>query len=187
MMLYSLILACTLDGGIGINNQIPWTIKEDMELFRKITTECNCYIKKNAIIMGKNTWDSLPKQPLKNRINIVITSNVKKIDTSNELTYAFNDLEKAFKFCEDNICIDKVFVIGGKSIYDLCLNNEIYSKYIDNIHLSIVKKRFKCDTFINLKSIMKNYKTYNLFEVIFNANFIYIKLINKTKMKLLSD
>lgn len=184
MMLYSLILACTVDGGIGLNNCIPWNIKEETELFRKITTDKHCYIKKNAVIMGKNTWDSLPCRPLKNRINIIITSNIKKIDTTCDIVYAFNDLENALVYCEENVCIDKVFVIGGKSLYDLCLNNEKYSKYIDNIHLSIIKHRIKCDTYIDLKSIIKTYKNYNMYDIIFNSSFIYIKFNNKNKLLL---
>jgi dihydrofolate reductase len=178
MMVYSLILACTLDGGIGLNNNIPWNIREETELFKKITTDKNCYIKKNAVIMGRNTWDSLPFKPLKNRINIIITSNVKKIDTSNDNIYVFHNLENAFRFCEENVCINKVFVIGGKSLYDLCLYNEKYSKYIDNIHLSIIKDKYTCDTFIDLKYLLKTYKKYNIYnDIVFNSSFIYMKLL----------
>jgi len=184
MMLYSLILACTIEGGIGLENGIPWSIKEDMELFKKITLERNCYVKKNAVIMGRKTWDSLPNPPLKNRINIIITSNVNKIFTNGEDIFAFNNLENALKYCENNVYVNKVFVIGGRSIYNLCLYNEKYYKYIDYIHLSIVKKKYKCDTFIDLKHIIRKYKNYNMFDVVFNSNFMYIKLININKNKL---
>ena len=187
MMLYSLILACTVDGGIGLNNCIPWNIREETDLFKKITTDKNCYIKKNAVIMGRNTWDSLPCRPLKHRINIIITSDTKKIDTSSDIVFAFDDLEKALSYCERNVCIDKVFVIGGKTLYDLCLNNIKYSRYIDDIHLSIIKDRIQCDTFIDLKKIIKTYKNYNIYDIIFNLNFIYIKFINKNKIKLLLE
>ena len=52
----SLILACTLDGGIGHNNKIPWNIKDDMLKFRKITMETENKSKKNALIMGSRTY-----------------------------------------------------------------------------------------------------------------------------------
>jgi len=176
-MLFSLIIACTCEGGIGLNNYIPWTISEDLQLFKKITTDTNCYIKKNAIIMGRKTWDSLPIRPLKNRINIVITSNPNSINPNNDDIIAFNNLDNALDYCENNIYIDKVFVIGGKSLYDLCLNNEKYLKKINNIHLSIIKQKVICDTFIDLKKIITKYnKNYNLFDIIFKSNFIYIKL-----------
>jgi len=177
-MLYSLIIACTIEGGIGIDNHIPWNINEELQLFKKITADINCYIKKNAVIMGRKTWDSIPYKPLKNRINIIISSNPSTINTNNENIFAFYNLDEAFSYCRDNIYIDKVFVIGGKSLYDLCLNNYKYSKDIDNIHLSIIKHKYKCDTFIDFGKIIKTYRNYNIHDIIFNANFIYIKLLN---------
>jgi len=181
MMIYSLILASTLEGGIGINNEIPWNIKDDMKNFKKITTNINCYFKKNAIIMGRKTWESLPNKPLKDRINIIISSNPKKLENEidKETTFCFNNIDEAFSYCENNLLIDKVFVIGGKSLYDICLSNEKYSKYIEYIHLSLIIKRYKCDTFINIKDILKKYRKYNMFEIIFNKEYIYLKLMNK--------
>lgn len=175
MMFFSLILACTLDGGIGVNNEIPWTIKEEMTLFKKITTDVNCYVKKNAVIMGRNTWISLPMRPLKNRINIIITSTPATINTNGTDILAFKDLEKALEFCENNIYIDKVFVIGGKSLYDLCLNDNRFLTRIDNIHLSVIKNKYECDTFVDFKKIVRTFRNYNMNDIIFNSNFIYIK------------
>ena len=181
-MIYSLILACTLDGGIGFNNKIPWYIPEDLQLFKKITTDINCYVKKNAVIMGRKTWESLPSRPLKDRINIIITSKPDSINTSKDI-FAFSTIDDAFVFCNDNIYIDKVFVIGGKSLYDLCLNDTKLSRKIDNIYLSIINKREHCDKFIDLKKIIRNYKYYNIYDIIFNSNFIHIKLIAKAKLQ----
>lgn len=179
MMFFSLILACTLEGGIGNKNSIPWTIREEMQLFKKVTSDVNCYIKKNAVIMGKNTWESLPIRPLKNRINIIITSKPSIIDTNDIDIFAFKSLDEGLEFCENTIHINKVFIIGGKSLYDLCLNNDKYNNKIDNIHLTILKNKYKCDTFIDLKKIIKTYaKNYNINDVILNSNFIYVKFIN---------
>lgn len=182
--MYSLILACTIEGGIGLNNMIPWHIPEDLKLFKKITTDINCYIKRNAVIMGRKTWESLPNKPLNDRINIIITSNPKLIDTNKADILAFSDLNDALNHCDDSIYIDKVFVIGGKSIYDLCLNNEEFLNKIDYIHLSIIKEKKKCDTFINLKSILKKFRNYNINDIVFNSNFMYLKLIGNNRNKL---
>jgi dihydrofolate reductase len=57
-MLYSIILACTLEGGIGYNNIIPWDIKSELYLFKQITTGCVDNFKSNAVIMGRKTWES---------------------------------------------------------------------------------------------------------------------------------
>lgn len=63
----SLIVARARNGAIGKGNDIPWHIPEDLALFKRETLG-------GAIIMGRNTWDSLPFKPLKNRLNIVVSS-----------------------------------------------------------------------------------------------------------------
>ena len=75
----NLIVAMCKNNGIGLNNKIPWKISEDMHYFSKKTSgnypgDGN---KKNAVIMGRNTWESLPKKykPLPHRFNIVLTKN----------------------------------------------------------------------------------------------------------------
>ena len=181
MVLYSLILACTLEGGIGYHNDIPWNIKNEMELFKKTTQETTSNSKINALIMGRKTWESLLYKPLKNRINIIISSNtITNNVINNENVVFFNNFDDSLKYCENNNKIDKIFIIGGKSLYDLCLNNEKYAKNIECIHLSIIKKKYKCDTFINFKNIINKYKNYNIYEIQFNIEFIYIRLLGKT-------
>ena len=58
------------------------------------------------------------------------------------------------------------------------LRNLNYSKMIINIHLSIIKDEYICDTFIDLKKIIKLFKNFDRNEIIFNSNFIYIKYLN---------
>ena len=70
-----IILASTTSGGIGFKNSLPWHIPEELKKFKEITSKVNNINKKNCVIMGKNTWYSIPKAPLKNRINIVISNN----------------------------------------------------------------------------------------------------------------
>lgn len=174
MMFFSLILACTLEGGIGNNNNIPWNIKDELLLFKKVTSY-TCNDKKNVVIMGKNTWNSLPLKPLKNRINIIITSKPETINTNDNDIFAFKSFDDGLDFCKNNKeKINEVFIIGGKSIYDLCLNENKYFKMIKNIHLSIVKDKYICDTYIDLKKITRNFKNYNINEIIFNSKFLYI-------------
>jgi dihydrofolate reductase len=170
-MLFSLILASTLNGGIGIDGRIPWYLKDELDIFRQITTNVNCYIKKNAIIMGYETWKSLPYKPLKNRINIILTSKKNVIQETDNIK-TFDDFDKALEFCEDNVYIDKVFIIGGSSLYNLCLNNAKYFNQIDKIHLSVIYQKYKCDTYINLKQILKLHKYYDINNVRFYKEFI---------------
>lgn len=174
-MLYSIILACTLEGGIGYNNNIPWDIKSELYLFKQITTETNdC--KTNAIIMGRKTWESLKYKPLKDRINIIISTDTKKIEYDNLIS--FSNIDNAFEYCQTNININKVFVIGGKSIYDLCLDK--YEDNIEFIYLSVIYKYFCCNKFINIKKILSNFEAINN-TVIFHPQFLHMKMIKKLK------
>ena len=65
----SLVVARARNGAIGKDNDIPWHAPEDLKAFQRETLG-------GAIIMGRNTWDSLPFKPLKNRLNIVVSSNL---------------------------------------------------------------------------------------------------------------
>ena len=64
----TLIVARDRNGAIGKDNTIPWHAPEDLKAFQRETLG-------GAIIMGRNTWDSLPVKPLKNRLNIVVSSD----------------------------------------------------------------------------------------------------------------
>ncbi len=63
----SLVVARDRNGAIGKDGDIPWVAPEDLAFFQRETTG-------GAIIMGRNTWDSLPYKPLKSRLNLVVTS-----------------------------------------------------------------------------------------------------------------
>jgi dihydrofolate reductase len=174
-MLFSVIVACTLDGGIGYNNKLPWDIKNELKLFKRIT-ETTQENKENVIIMGRKTFFSLNEKPLKNRINIVISKTyILNHDYSN--LYIFSNIDMALNYCEfkrDNI--NKVFIIGGKSIYDECF--EKYYNKIEHVYLSIIYKKYLCDTFINIKKILKDFKPiFN--DSIFDKDFLYITMKNK--------
>jgi hypothetical protein len=67
---FDLVVARSLNWGIGFNNQIPWKLPSDLKMFKQITTSGS---EKNAIIMGRKTFDSIGKKALPNRINIVIS------------------------------------------------------------------------------------------------------------------
>ncbi|WP_370284300.1 dihydrofolate reductase [Pseudooceanicola sp.] len=62
----TLVVARARNGAIGKGNKIPWHIPADLKLFQRETSG-------SAILMGRNTWESLPVKPLKNRMNIVVS------------------------------------------------------------------------------------------------------------------
>ena len=70
-----LILACDLKGGIGYQNKLPWHIPLDLSRFKSLT-------KNGVVVMGRKTWESLPKKPLPNRVNVVISNTLKDLDNA---------------------------------------------------------------------------------------------------------
>ncbi len=102
----TLVLALSDNGVIGDQNTIPWRIKEDMRRFKQLTLA-----KPN--IMGRKTWESLPKKPLPGRSNIVVTRNKAyqaegaKIATS---------LEHALDIARAETT-DEIMIIGGADLY----------------------------------------------------------------------
>ena len=95
----SLIVAYDENLGIGKNNDLPWILKKDMNYFKNITTDNS----NNVVIMGRNTWESIPEKfrPLQNRINIIIsnTLNTYVIEEKYEHTVVVNSLESGLNIC----------------------------------------------------------------------------------------
>jgi dihydrofolate reductase len=173
-MLYSIILACTLDGGIGYENCIPWDIKSEMELFRQITTAGTTSYNKNAVIMGRRTWESLNYKPLKNRVNIVI-GNLENYELN------FKNLKDAFEYCQRKVEINNVFVIGGKQLYETCLKD--YADNLEFIYLSVIYKNYITDKKIDIRHILENYEAINN-TVYFHPQYLHMKMIKKQSNQL---
>jgi dihydrofolate reductase len=160
----NLIVACTFDGGIGYDNKMPWTISEDLKKFKNITTRCNNREKKNAIIMGRNTWESLPKNPLVDRINIIITKKQYYIEQTENIRF-FNNVNQALAYCNNNNLIESIYVIGGALLYNCFLQNSNLLSRISCIHLSVVYNiDYQVNKFIDIDTIYKKFilcKDYN--------------------------
>lgn len=99
--------------GIGFKNKLPWDIKKDIQRFKKISVgEKN----KNAVIMGRKTWESLENKPLVDRLNIVLTkSSIPNVITS-------KSLDNALQYCYKNKDINHIYVIGGQNVYKEAIN-----------------------------------------------------------------
>lgn len=119
----SAIVAVNNDWGIGYNGDLLEHIPEDLKYFKTLTTG-------HIIVMGSKTWDSLPKKPLPDRLNIVITHNERHFD---EMT-AFIDLNEAM--IRLKTADDECFIIGGGSIYKqlLPLCDRVYVTKIYKSH-----------------------------------------------------
>ena len=100
----SIIVAIARNGIIGSGNSLIWHISEDLRRFKQLTTG-------HTVLMGRSTFESLPKGALPNRRNIVITRNPQFSAPGVEVALSVED---AFHMAESD---GEVFVIGGEQIY----------------------------------------------------------------------
>lgn len=105
-MSISIIAAVGKNNELGKNGDLIWHFREDMQFFKKTTTGA-------TVIMGRKTFESLPKA-LPNRRNIVITGNT---DYTVQGAEVVGSIEEALEVTKS----DKVFIIGGASIYKALL------------------------------------------------------------------
>lgn len=148
---YELIVAVNHDGIIGItdangNQRLPFTCKEDMRYFREMTTSPEGHI----LIMGRKTFDSLPKRPLPGRIHIVLSrkDDEKYANTKNVYFTRLEHLDDILRFarvlnpCTPLVYTDasvlnsnrRIFVCGGEEIYRILLPrcDKLHITYIDS-------------------------------------------------------
>ncbi|MFW6008824.1 MAG: dihydrofolate reductase [archaeon] len=162
----NIIVAVSRNGVIGKNGEIPWNLPIDLQRFKNLTIDKN-------VIMGLNTWYSLPKKPLPNRHNIVMTTKDIKLDKSVSIA---KNKKQAIDIASKNK--KDIFIIGGESIYRQFLeeSNRIYltivEKYyeygdsyfptIDFLKYNINKREYGYDDINNIH--------YKFFELIRNVN-----------------
>lgn len=120
----SIISACSRNRVIGIDNNLPWNLSEDLKRFKKITTG-------KKVVMGRKTFESIGR-PLPNRTNIILTRD-KNYKAEGVLVY--NDINCIFADHDDFI------VIGGSEIYNLFINRS------DIIELTLIDKDFEGDSY----------------------------------------
>ncbi len=103
--------------GIGFQNKIPWYFPEDLRNFSKVTKGEN----NNAIIMGRKTWDSLPKKPLPGRQNIILSRSLDNITLHGNELY-FGDIVHAIEHCKKQEFAE-AWIIGGTQIYQKAMDD----------------------------------------------------------------
>ncbi len=124
----SIIVAVGENYGIGKENKLLWHISEDLKRFKKITSG-------HTVIMGKNTYESLPFKPLRDRKNIVITDVLGEKISSCEMAYSIAEAIEKMDTDSEN------FIIGGASIY------RQFFDIADKLYITKVHAVFEADTF----------------------------------------
>lgn len=132
-MRLSQISAMSKNRVIGINNQLPWHLPEDLQFFKDKT-------KGKIMIMGRKTFDSLPK-PLPGRFHIVISRQ--KLESTNPLVHYVENFLAAFQLAKSlqGTWPEEVFIVGGGEIYRQTL------PFADTLYLTIIEKDFEGDAY----------------------------------------
>jgi dihydrofolate reductase len=126
----SAIVAVDNNWGIGFNGDLLEHIPEDLKYFKELTTG-------HVVVMGTNTWNSLPIKPLPKRGNIIISSADRLIMCKNTLRLHMEDVIDYFDYTDDD-----VFIIGGGSIYKQLL------PFCDRVYVTkIFKDHENVDTY----------------------------------------
>ena len=191
-MIINIAVAITGNGGIGLKGGLPWPhLKTDMALFSKRTTGAG----KNAVLMGKNTWLSIPeiRRPLKNRTNIIISrselESKSQSHSHSTLCHIFSSIYDALAHCEA-AKYDEVWIIGGSRIYNEFLNahyDKVHRAYItyvctnsdnnnDDDYNKDSKDGYECDTFVKIP-----HESYLIEEKVYNSteNCYYLTCVHK--------
>ncbi len=143
-----IIVAKDEKGGIGINNRLPWHIKEDLKRFVTLTRGNG----KNAVLMGRNTWDSIPTHPLVGRHNLILSrssftySSVNMIEYDEGRITLFKDMEYVLDYIT-SAKFEDVWIIGGEKLYDAFLSDPELNKLVKEVYATEVTGDYGCDTF----------------------------------------
>lgn len=124
----SIIVAIAANNAIGKDNDLLWHIPEDLKRFKRLTSG-------HAVIMGRNTYFSLPRRPLPNRTNVVLTLDQEELI---EGCVMARSIEEARRLTADD---PEAFVMGG---------GEVYRQFLplaDKLYITRVHRDFEADTF----------------------------------------
>ena len=136
----SAIVAVDNNWGIGYNGDLLEHIPEDLKYFKAVTTG-------HVVVMGSKTWDSLPKKPLKDRLNIVVSSKPREVLGDMSVRIDMEELIMRMIYMKRNALVNPVeeekwFVIGGGSIYQQLL------PFCDRVYVTkIYKDHDNIDTY----------------------------------------
>ena len=125
------ILSADRNWGIGNGNKLLVSIPSDMKFFRQTTTG-------KVVVMGRKTLESFPNgQPLKNRINIVLTGNKDYTAKGAVIVYSQEELLDTLKQYDT----EDIYIIGGESVYRMML------PYCDTVVVPKLVRTFQAYTF----------------------------------------
>ncbi|CAF1021622.1 unnamed protein product [Adineta ricciae] len=150
----NIMMAMDAKNGMGINNTLPWKLNEDERWFLSISTTTKDPLKRNAVIIGRLTYESFCKYLTKSFVHwhfIVITSNsLESIKANYEQSHldAVRSFDEAVRmargFLDDpEKGIESVFVLGGVQPYEQAMASDL----VHRIYLTRIFAEYSCDTY----------------------------------------
>uniref|UniRef100_A0A0D9XZ25 Bifunctional dihydrofolate reductase-thymidylate synthase n=1 Tax=Leersia perrieri TaxID=77586 RepID=A0A0D9XZ25_9ORYZ len=167
---YQVVVAATRDMGIGKDGTLPWKLPGDLKFFKDITMTTSDPSKKNAVVMGRKTWESIPLQfrPLPGRLNIILTRSGSFDFATAENIVICASLDSALELLATTpycFTVEKTFLIGGGEVLRQSLN----APYCEAIHLTDIESSIECDTFIPPIDLSVFHPCYSSFPVVENG------------------
>lgn len=169
--------------GIGKNNKMVWNVPEDMGFFSSTTRTVTVLHKtpsmRNAVIMGRNTWESMGSKPLPGRLNIILTRQPNyTVQNTNQDVLVYSDFLPALRYCWDNPDkIAEIFVCGGEELYKQAtqslLCTKVYANFIFNKDLANIDNNMNTDNIDDAENITSVNKQFDKFMPEFEDFFPY--------------
>lgn len=131
-MRISLVVAASRNGVIGRNGTLPWSLPSDLKRFKELTLG-------KPILMGRRTWESLPRRPLPGRDNLVVSRSAPEGERDGAVW--FHSLDAALAWCRTRN-IPELSVIGGAEVFRETL------PMADVVHMTWVEHYVEGDTFM---------------------------------------
>ena len=123
-MTLSILVAHDQQRVIGVNNQLPWHLPNDLKHVKKLSTG-------NTLVMGRATFDSIGK-PLPNRKNVVLTRNT---------SFAHDGVEVIHSIDEIYNLSGHVFIFGGQTLFEAMIDK------VDDMYITVIEDKYNGDTF----------------------------------------
>lgn len=109
-MIISHLVALSNNFVIGVNNDLPWKLKKDLQHF-------SAYTQNKAIVMGRKTYESIGR-PLPNRKNIVISSSLESQEDLEVVPNLNQAIEVASQWNKDKLAGEEIVLIGGGYVFE---------------------------------------------------------------------
>ena len=153
MKIISHLVAVSNDLVIGVDNDLPWNLKDDLAHFKKYTLN-------KTIIMGRKTFESIGR-PLPNRINYVVSRTVKEIDGAHVFDNLENAMHAAEKYNHEMGIVNEIVIIGGGYLFKETLpvmNKLVITKVDCNVLGDIYYPKIEMENWklVNSESYTKN-------------------------------